>query len=153
MRRNVLRSSVLALALLASASVSADSQLSLSGVVSGVELCEQAVCGSAIFVAGFAGEIGDRPAVGVASGGIIHEDLPVAPGCVDLLGGSWSIRTLRRTVGGSVVPGGDLCYVDGTRYFVRMGMNITEGGTGLATFTAILDHGPFPPTIKGVIRQ
>jgi len=32
-------------------------------------------------------------------------------------------------------------------------MNITEGGTGLATFTAVLDHGPFPPTIKGVIVQ
>jgi len=152
MRRNVLRSGILALALLASASVSADSQLSLSGLVSGVELCEQAVCGSAIFVAGFAGEIGDRPAVGLAVGGIIHEDLPVAPGCVNLLGGSWSIRTLRRTIAGDVAAGGDLCYVDGTKYFVRMGMHITEGGSGDATFTAILDHGPFPPTIKGVIR-
>jgi hypothetical protein len=153
MRRNVFRSGVLALALLASASVSADSPLSLSGVVSGVELCEQDVCGSAIFVAAFAGEIGERPAVGLAIGGIVHEDLPVAPGCVALLGGRWSIRTLRRTVGGSVEPGGDLCYVDGTKYFVRMGMNITEGGTGMATFTAVLDHGPFPPTIKGVITQ
>jgi len=65
---------------------------------------------------------------------------------------SWSIRTLRRAVGGDVVPGGDLCHVDGTKHFVRMGMNITEGGSGDATFTAILDHGPFPPTIKGVIR-
>ena len=153
MRRNVFRSGLLALALLASASVSADSPLSLSGVVSGVELCEQDVCGSAIFVAAFAGEIGERPAVGLAIGGIVHEDLPVAPGCVDLLGGSWSIRTLRRTVGGSVIPGGDLCYVDGTKYFVRMGMNITEGGTGMATFTAVLDHGPLPPTIKGVIVE
>jgi hypothetical protein len=152
MRSNVFRSGILALALLASASVSADSQLSLSGIVSGVELCEQAVCGSAIFVAGFAGEIGDRPAVGLAVGGIIHEDLPVTPGCVSLLGGSWSIRTLRRTVAGDVEAGGHLCYVDGTKYFVRMGMNITEGGSGEATFSAILDHGPFPPTIKGVIR-
>jgi hypothetical protein len=153
MRPHILRSGILGLALLASASVSADSQLSLSGVVSGVELCEQAVCGSAIFVGGFAGEIADRPALGVAVGGIIHEDLPVAPGCVDLRGGSWSIRTFRRTVAGEVGAGGDLCYVDGTRYFVRMLMNISEGGTGHATFTAILDHGPFPPTIKGVIRQ
>ncbi len=87
MHRTVLRSSILGLALLASASVSADSQLSLSGLVSGVELCEQAVCGSAIFVAGFAGEIADRPAVGLAVGGILHQQLPVAPGCVDLLGG------------------------------------------------------------------
>lgn len=152
MRRNVFRSGILALALLASASVSADSQLSLSGIVSGVELCEQEVCGSALFVALFGGKIGDLSTVGLAVGGIIHQPLPVAPGCVDLLGGSWSIKTLRRTVAGDVVPGGDLCYVDGTKYFVRMGMNITEGGSGDATFTAILDHGPFPPTIKGVIR-
>ena len=95
MRRNVLRSSVLTLAILASASVSADSQFSLSGVISGVELCEEAVCGSAIFVAGFAGETGDRPAVRLAAGSIIHQPPPIA-GCVDLLGGSWSIRTLRR---------------------------------------------------------
>ena len=115
MRRNVFRSGILALALLASASVSADSQLSLSGIVSGVELCEQEVCGSALFVALFGGKIGDLSAVGLAVGGIIHQPLPVAPGCVDLLGGSWSIRTLRRTVAGDVVPGGDLCYVDGTK--------------------------------------
>ena len=153
MHRNVLRSGILGLALLASASVSADSPLSLGGLVSGIELCEQDVCGSAIFVAGFAGQIADRPAIGLAVGGIIHEELPVAPGCVDLLGGSWSIRTLRRTVAGTVIPGGDLCYVDGTSTFVRMLMNITEGGTGTATFRAFLDHGPFPPTIQGAITQ
>jgi hypothetical protein len=32
-------------------------------------------------------------------------------------------------------------------------MNITQGGTGEATFIAMLDHGPFPPTIRGVITQ
>ena len=34
-----------------------------------------------------------------------------------------------------------------------MTMKITGGGSGDATFTAILDHGPFPPTIRGVIQQ
>jgi hypothetical protein len=43
--------------------------------------------------------------------------------------------------------------VDGTDFFIRMSMNITDGGTGVAKFTAVLDHRPFPPTIKGVISQ
>ena len=67
----------LALALLGTASLSAHSQTTLNGLVSGVELCEQEVCGLAIFVAGFAGEIADRPAVGLALGGIEHDALPV----------------------------------------------------------------------------
>ena len=151
MRRNVLRSSILGLALLASASVSADS-LSLGGVVSGIELCEQAVCGSAIVAGAFAGQIADRPAFGPAVGSIVHQTpLPTVVGqCIDLLGRSWSIRTLRRTVTGDVA-GGNLCYAGNLRYGVQMAMDIDEGGT--ATFTATLDHGPFPPTIRGVITQ
>jgi hypothetical protein len=153
MRYRVLRPAVLALALTATVSLSADSQTSLSGLVSGRELCEQAVCGSAIFVAAFAGEIDHRPAIGLALGGIVHDPLPQSPGeCVNILGGSWSIRTLRRTVAGEVV-GGTLCYVDGTRYLVGMSMDITQGGHGQAQFSAVLDHGPFPPTIKGAISQ
>ena len=80
MHQSVLRSTCLALALLGTASLSAHSQTTLNGFVSGVELCEQAVCGSAIFVAGFAGEIADRPAVGLAVGGIIHDALPTIDG-------------------------------------------------------------------------
>jgi hypothetical protein len=126
----------------------------LSGLVSGRELCEQAVCGSAIFVAAFAGSIDDRPAVGLALGGIRHDPLPTAEGeCVDILGGTWAIRTLRRSIAGDVT-GGQLCYVDGIKYHVLgMSMDITEGGSGQAVFNAVLDHGPFPPTIKGVITE
>lgn len=152
MQRTVLRSTILTLALLTSASVSADSQLSLSGLVSGRELCEQAVCGAAIFVAGFAGEIGERPALGIALGGIVHDPLPEIGEIAMIRGGRWSIRTLRRTVEGDVA-GGTLYNVDGTRYLVEMTMDITDGGSGEATFNAVLDHGPFPPTIRGVIAQ
>ena len=154
MRDRALRPAILALALAATASLSATSQTSLSGLVSGRELCEQAVCGSAIFFAAFAGSIDDRPAIGLALGGIVHEPLPQAPDdCVNILGGSWSIRTLRRTLAGNVT-GGQLCYVDGIQYHVvGMTMEITQGGTGQAVFNAVLDHGPFPPTIKGAISQ
>ena len=154
MRRRSLRPAILALALVATASVSASSQTSLSGVISGRELCEQEVCGSAIFLAAFAGAIDDRPAIGLALGGIVHEPLPQQPGeCVRILGGSWSIRTLRRTLAGDV-NGGQLCYVNGVQYQVLgMSMEINQGGTGEAIFNAVLDHGPFPPTIQGAIGQ
>ena len=153
MRQSALRSTCLVLALLGTASLSAHSQTTLNGFVSGVELCEQEVCGSAIFVAGFAGEIADRPAVGLAVGGIKHDDLPVVIGATaEITGGMWSIRALRRTLGGKVT-GGTLQKLNDTQFFVVMSMEIDEGGSGEATFKAILDHGPFPPTIRGVIQQ
>jgi hypothetical protein len=154
MLARVLRCAILVIALAATASLSATSQTQLSGVISGRELCEQDVCGSAIFLAAFAGSIDDRPAIGLALGGIVHEDLPTQPGqCVNILGGSWSIKTLRRTLAGDV-NSGQLCYVNGVQYLVLgMSMEITQGGSGLAVFNAVLDHGPFPPTIRGVIGQ
>jgi hypothetical protein len=153
MRQSALRSTCLVLALLGTASLSAHSQTTLNGFVSGVELCEQDVCGLAIFVAGFAGEIDDRPAVGLAVGGIRHDDLPVVIGATaDITGGLWSIRTPRRTLAGKVT-GGTLQKWNDTQFGVVMSMDINEGGNGKATFRAILDHGPFPPTIRGMIQQ
>ena len=106
MLQSALRSTCLVLARLGTASLSAHSQTTLHGFVSGFELCEQAVCGSAIFVAGFAGEIADRPAVGLAVGGIIHNALPtVIGGTAEITGGRWSIRALRRTLEGEVTDG------------------------------------------------
>jgi hypothetical protein len=155
MRQGTLRFAVLALVVSAAASLSADPETtSLRGLVSGRELCEQAVCGSAIFAAGFAGEIDGRSAVGLAIGSIVHTTLPQAVGeCATILGGRWSINTLRRTLSGDVAAGGHVCYVDGVKYLVQMTMNISQGGNGAAQFNAVLDHGPFPPTIKGAIGQ
>jgi hypothetical protein len=153
MHQSALRSTCLVLALLGTASLSAHSQTTLNGFVSGVELCEQDVCGLAIFAAGFAGEIADRPAIGLAIGGINHQPLPTNIGqTVLIIGGQWSIRALRRTLEGGVT-GGTLTKLNDTQFYVEMEMEITGGGTGDATFKAILDHGPFPPTIKGVITQ
>ena len=155
MRHGFLRLAILVLGLSAAAPLSATAQTSLSGAISGRELCEQAVCGSAIFVAGFAGQIDHRPAAGLAIGGIQHTPLPQSTGeCAIIVGGSWSISTLRRTLAGVVQNGdGKVCYIDGVKYRVEMTMTITQGGSGEAQFVATLDHGPFPPTIKGVIGQ
>jgi len=156
MRHGPFRSAIITLALtLASAApLFAQSDTSLSGALSGRELCEQAVCGSAIFVAAFAGQIDHRPAVGLAIGAIRHTDLPTKPGdCATIVGGSWSINTLRRNLAGSVEFGGSVCFIDGIKYQVSLTMDIDQGGSGTAELNVLLDHGPFPPTVKGAITQ
>jgi hypothetical protein len=153
MRQSFLRYAIFALVLSATTAISAHAQTSLRGLVSGRELCEQAVCGSAIFAAAFAGEIDGRQAVGLAIGSIRHTSLPPAPGeCATIVGGSCSVNTLRRTLAGNVETG-SVCYIDGVKYLVSMTMNIVQGGSGQAQFNAVLDHGPFPPTIRGAITQ
>lgn len=162
MRLGIVRSAIVTLALTLASAAPVFAQTSLSGVVSGRELCEQAVCGSAIFAAAFAGQINGRPAVGLALGGIVHESpLPQIEGdCVAVLGGRWSISTLRGTLAGNVVdedgPGegdGTICYTGNLQFVVNLTLNIEQGGSGKAHLTVTLDHGPFPPTVKGVILQ
>lgn len=164
MRLGIVRSAIITLALtLASAApLFAQNDTSLSGAVSGRELCEQAVCGSAIFAAVFAGQIDGRPAVGLALGSIVHQSpLPQVVGdCVAIFGGRWSISTLRRTLAGSVEdedgPGeqdGTICYMGGLQFEVKLTMKIDQGGSGKAHLRVILDHGPFPPTVQGLITQ
>src|SRR5204863_7701450 len=134
MHQGYLRFAVLALVVSATASLSADPETtSLRGLVSGRELCEQAVCGSAIFAAGFAGEIDGRSAAGLAIGSIMHTTpLPqAAHECATIVGGRWSINTLRRSLSGDV-PDGTVCYMDGVKFLVQMTMNIKQGGNGQA---------------------
>jgi len=155
MRLGVLRSAIITLALtLASAApLFAQEDTSFSGAISGRELCEQAVCGSAIFAAVFAGQIDNRPAIGLAFAAIKHTDLPTKAGdCAIIIGGSWSISTLRRTLTGTIPLGGTVCYIDGIKYQVDLTMNIgQDGGDGKAHLSVELNHQPFPPTVKGFI--
>jgi hypothetical protein len=158
MRLGVLRSAIitLALSLASAAPLFAQSQTSLSGAISGRELCAQDMCGSAIFAAVFVGQIDHRPTVGLAIGSIRHTSpLPTDPGqCADITGGSWSISTLRGTLAGSIEStGGKVCSIDGVKYTVRLTMDIDQGGDGTANLNVLLDHQPFPPTVNGTISQ
>jgi hypothetical protein len=162
MRLGIVRSAIItfALTMASVAPLFAQNQpdTSLSGAINGRELCEERVCGSAIFAAVFAGQIDGRPAVGLALGSIRHY-LPLPqPGesCVPIFGGSWSISTLRRTLAGDVDDeGGTICPIDGTHFQIDLTMNITQGGKGSAHLTVFLDHSPLPlpPIITGSITQ
>ena len=150
--RRVLVSTLFAAMLATSISLSAQSRPAVEGTVAGIELCPQYICGFALFVGGFQGELNSQNAAGTFVGAITHEPLPDVNYSADLTGGQWTITANRRVLKGAVV-GGQIINIDGTRFCVEMTMDVTDGGRGRLYFTGLLDHNPFPPTIGGIVRQ
>ena len=147
-------STVLALVLAFSAvRLAADSKPALSGVVAGIELCPQFICGFALFVGGFEGELNSRPASGAFAATVTHDPLPAPLSSAAITGGQWTITAGRCVLHGDVVDGSILTLLSGTQFCVTMELEITSGGKGQLFFTGLLDHGPFPPTIAGVVGQ
>lgn len=152
MKRTVL-AAIFACVLAASAvSLSADSRPALAGQVAGIEVCPQFICGFALFVGQFEGELNSRDASGSFVGAITHEPLPAVFGTADLTGGQWTITANNRVLQGRG-GGGSIVNIDGSRYCVEMAMEVTSGGRGQLYFTGLLDHNPFPPTIGGLVTQ
>ena len=147
---------VLATALLVgAATVRASSLPVIQGGVSGVELCAQSMCGSAIFVALFNGQIGGNPnALGLISVSIKHEDLPPAGVSSKINSGVWQLQSLGRPIAG-IVTGGTILNTNGDGTFqILVHMQITSpGASGLLSFVGELSHNVFPPSIKGHIIQ
>ncbi len=122
---------------------------------SGIELCEQAVCGSAIFVALFSGQVGNNPhTLGVISVSVTHDPLPGDEDPpVHLTGGFWQLQPLfGRPISGLIRPGGTLANNGNGTFTVVANMLVTSGGTGTLTFDGTLSHNSFPPTISGPIH-
>ena len=150
--RRVLLSALLAGVLASTATLAAQSRPSLSGVVGGIELCPQYICGFALFVGQFQGELNGRDATGGFVGAITHEALPAPGGSAAITGGEWTITANRRVLSGEVA-GGSIYNLNGTQFCVEMTMNVDDGGRGQMYFTGLLDHNPFPPTIGGIVTQ
>ena len=152
--KTALRLSILIVAVaISSVTVRASSWPIINGKVSGIELCPQSFCGAAVFAGVFKGQIGfNLNAVGTMAVAVHHGPLPIDQGdCTPIPGGVWTIKTLFRKLEG--VASGELCYNGGNTYHISVGMQITSGGTGLASFEGTLDHNVFPPTVKGDITQ
>lgn len=152
MRRSVSAALLAYFLAVSAATLSAESRPALSGQVAGIELCPQFICGFALFVGQFEGELNSRDASGAFAGAITHEPLPDVFGSASLTGGSWTITANRRVIQGHV-SGGTIFNIDGTRFCVEMQMEITSGGRGQLHFTGLLDHDPFPPTIGGLVTE
>lgn len=151
--RRALVSGFLAIALSLSAiTLSADSRPVLQGVAAGIELCPQVICGFALFVGEFQGEVNSRPASGGFVAVVEHQVLPPIGQTALVTGGQFTITAGRRLFRGDVA-GGTILNLNGTQFCVIMALEITDGGRGQVFFSGVLDHGPFPPTIAGFVTQ
>lgn len=153
--KHTLRLGILLTVLLAATiPVRADSTPAVNGFVSGIELCQQSVCGSAIFVGFYQGQFGLRPnALGTIAVAVNHEiPLPTAPSCVNITGGHWAMQVGFRQIGGETH--GLLCanLFPANTFTVLVNLSVAGGSTPLH-FTGLLDHNQFPPTIQGFLTN
>jgi hypothetical protein len=116
----------------------------------GIELCQQSVCGSAIFVGILRGEVaGVHTSFGTFSVAVTHEDLPTAEKPQSAItGGAFELRAGTQVVQGLVL-GGTLTYLGGNYFGVQMVLMTGDGS--LLAFQGTLSHNTFPPTITGRI--
>lgn len=121
------------------------------GHVAGRELCPQSICGAAVFVGDFVGQINSRPARGIFGAGINYtEPLPtLVNDTTPITGGTFVIYIRRATVSGAVTSG-EIEALAGNMFQISLTMAIDGGGT--QAFVGILDHNVFPPTIVGRIE-
>jgi hypothetical protein len=133
--------------------LSANSSPSLSGGAAGIELCPEFICGFALFVGQFQGEVNSKPASGGFVATVVHDDLPAVPGVpADITGGQWTITAGKKTFSGDVADG-NIVRLNDTQFCITMTLEVTSGGHGELYFTGLLDHGPFPPTIAGFVTE
>jgi len=128
----------------------------IQGLVGGIELCPQFICGAAIFVGEFRGTLGNNPfARGIITAAMIHESpLPPANLDVDILGGSWEIKTLLRRVQGRVVTGTIHNNNDDGTFTISAELELAPAGSGQKVyFQGQLNHNTLIPTWGGVLLQ
>ena len=155
-RRSGIALFVPALVLVAISIASASSPM-ITGQVAGIELCPQVVCRSAIFAGVFHGAVDTKPTKGSFSVSVTHDPLPSTPGAQSALtGGTWFIGTKTAVFYGAVIDGtitNNDAKIPNT-FVVTATLQMDAPGTnGTLTFTGLLNHNDFPPTITGTISQ
>ena len=153
MPRRVRPAVLVMILLLSTLPIAAVSDPVIAGQIRGIEFCPQSICGAAIFGGDFVGSVNGIPTRGVFVGAITHDPLPEPGDSAFITGGTWVIRTARRSFSGFVFPGGTLTNNGDNTFSVDMTMVILRGGAGTLHFSGLLNHNPFPPTIIGTVSQ
>ena len=131
----------------------ASSSPPVNGQFSGIELCEQAVCGAAYFYGTYFGQFGGNPfALGTIIVAVRHAPLPDPYDPAAITGGFWQIKLLSGKTLGGVISGGTLFNNNDGTFGVGVNMLVTSNGTGTLKFEGVLSHNTFPPTIAGRIK-
>ena len=143
---------LLGVLLVGAAPIHASSIPSIQGSVAGIELCDQAMCGSAIFVSIFNGQIGNARTIGTLTLSVNHPPLPGPDDPPIPIVGVWLLQplfghSLSGSLAGTLDNNGD-----GTYHVVGL-MQLASPGVGTAHFDGTLSHNTYPPTIGGHIFQ
>ena len=127
----------------------------INAATAGVELCQQSVCGAAIFVGVLHGQVGSNPnAAGLFAVAVMHDPLPDPFQSAAITGGVFQFQIGLRQIKGVVVPGVSTLFNNGDNTFtVHALLVITSGGSGQVIFTGLLSHNVFPPTVIGTLSQ
>ena len=142
---------VVALFLIAVQSVRASSP-TITGEISGVELCPETACDAAIFTGTFQGTVGNKPTPGFFWVAAQHDMLPMHGFSSAILGGKWSLSTFWGKFDGTVLRGN--IFNNGNNTFnVSVTLELKSGGTGQLLGEVVLNHNDFPPTVEGKLFQ
>jgi hypothetical protein len=118
----------------------------------GLELCEQNVCGAAIFVGFLKGQVGPfSNALGTFAVAINHTPLPPTPqdNPAFVTGGLFEFRFGLLRIRGGVVPGGLLLNNGNNTFTVQIDL-VTTNGDNLAA-EVLLNHNAFPPIVTATV--
>ena len=152
MRRRLSWFALVMVLVAAAAPLRASSLPPIQVAVAGIELCEQATCGAAIFAGLFNGYVDGRFALGTIAFSVTHEvPLPDPDATKLVTGGRWKLQTLTGKTFSGIVTGGTLHNNGNGTFDVQTGLQILIGGSGPLTFNGVLSHNTFPPTISGRI--
>jgi hypothetical protein len=145
---------VAGLAILLSAGVAtAGSQPVITGKVEGLETCAQFSCGSAQFLGTSQLQVGTIQGKGGFFVQVTHGPVPLIPGgTAPITGGQWAMSA-NQTVFTGGVGSGSLFNNGNNSFTVTLTLLLAAGGSGTLSFTGILDHNTFPPTIVGIVAQ
>jgi len=152
MRRVFLLTGVLASFLIISLPTYASSP-TITGAISGVELCPQFACDAAIFQGTCACLVKNQHTIGFFWVSVQHDDLPQEQNSsADIVGGKWTLTTFRGNFSGKVV-GGAIINNGNNTFDVKATLRLSKGGKGDMLVSGVLDHTEFPPTFDGELSQ
>ena len=124
----------------------------ITGEISGVELCPEIACGAAIFTGTFQGAVGNKPTPGFFWVAVQHKTLPTAGNSSPIFGGKWSLSTFWGKFDGTVL-GGSISNNGNNTFSVSVTLELKSGGKGELLGEALLNHNDFPPTVEGKLFQ
>ena len=129
------------------------SEPAITGDIEGVELCPQFVCGVAIFVGQFKGNVDKSRAKGGFFVSVKHDPLPPIKGqSAAITGGEWFLRANLHFFSGTVLNGKIVNNGDNT-FTVETELELTSGGSGVVMAVVTLDHNDIPFTVDGDLSQ